>query len=546
MVFVSGDFPRIFGPYVLVRSLGAGSGGAVYLARPTAGLVGWPSQLVVKVLLDDIAQNPDYIRRFEHEARIAVHVDHPNVVKVLESGAVRDVLYIAMEHVDGTMLSAMTKSLAQDEELLPLDVAVGLLDQALAGVEALHDATDGHGEHLGFVHRDLSPRNIMVDAEGVVRLIDLGLGKSRIQEWRTVPGTTLGSAGYMPPEQAAGDPVEQDADLYALGAIAHELLLSRRMIAPSSAAKMLHATMTHRHVSLRKERPDIPPALDAFVERATASTTAARFESAAAMRAALRACGITPATADAIGRHMRGRFGPVRPVPLDDENPETSLTRAPPDPTVVFARREGLFMPETAASMMFEPTRAEMAPHGLLESAPFASEPIAPPQKRRVAAVVAVALTAMAAAALVLFAPPPQPLEDVAVVDAVTTNADVTVTPKATAAAAPVPEPTAHAPKAPETRAPRPPPRRAAPPSAPEVARPAKPAKVSVHVLLRRLEKRADALRTTEGVPKSRADEASRILLDLTRVSYLVDNDEALARMELDELAQRLDRLERP
>jgi hypothetical protein len=364
---VAAEFPCSFGPYVLMRLLGAGSGGAAYLARPALRAPGWPPHVVVKVLRDEVAQHADDIARFEHEARVAVCVEHENVVRVLDAGRVEnnlgDQLYLAMDYVDGTMLSDVRKTLADADVYLPLPVSIAILEQALRGVGALHDARGPDGAPLEFVHRDLSPRNVMVDSRGHVRLIDLGLAKSRLQEWMTTPGTTLGSAGYMPPEQAAGDPVDQGADLYAIGAVAYELFSGQRMIAPANAQKMLHDTLTYRHRPIPPGRPEVPAALDAFVERATAHGKNERFRSAEQMRQALLACGIAPAKKSTVAEFLRGRVGPVAPVPIGEEGMDTALTEAHAEHTHIIARRPELMVPDDApADIMFAPTRAEVSP----------------------------------------------------------------------------------------------------------------------------------------------------------------------------------------
>ncbi|MEQ8273977.1 MAG: serine/threonine-protein kinase [Deltaproteobacteria bacterium] len=409
---MAAEFPCSFGPYVLMRLLGAGSGGAAYLARPALRAPGWPPHVVVKVLRDEVAQHADDIARFEHEARVAVCVEHENVVRVLDAGRVEnnlgDQLYLAMDYVDGTMLSDVRKTLADADVYLPLPVSIAILEQALRGVGALHDARGPDGAPLEFVHRDLSPRNVMVDSRGHVRLIDLGLAKSRLQEWMTTPGTTLGSAGYMPPEQAAGDPVDQGADLYAIGAVAYELFSGQRMIAPANAQKMLHDTLTYRHRPIPPGRPEVPAALDAFVERATAHGKNERFRSAEQMRQALLACGIAPAKKSTVAEFLRGRVGPVAPVPIGEEGMDTALTEAHAEHTHIIARRPELMVPDDApADIMFAPTRAEVSPFS--DPAVASSSPVSfvqPPPRKPWGFIVA-GVIAVAMVAIYVLVPPP-------------------------------------------------------------------------------------------------------------------------------------------
>ncbi|MEQ8564569.1 MAG: serine/threonine-protein kinase [Deltaproteobacteria bacterium] len=557
---MAAEFPCSFGPYVLMRLLGAGSGGAAYLARPALRAPGWPPHVVVKVLRDEVAQHADDIARFEHEARVAVCVEHENVVRVLDAGRVEnnlgDQLYLAMDYVDGTMLSDVRKTLADADVYLPLPVSIAILEQALRGVGALHDARGPDGAPLEFVHRDLSPRNVMVDSRGHVRLIDLGLAKSRLQEWMTTPGTTLGSAGYMPPEQAAGDPVDQGADLYAIGAVAYELFSGQRMIAPANAQKMLHDTLTYRHRPIPPGRPEVPAALDAFVERATAHGKNERFRSAEQMRQALLACGIAPAKKSTVAEFLRGRVGPVAPVPIGEEGMDTALTEAHAEHTHIIARRPELMVPDDApADIMFAPTRAEVSPFS--DPAVASSSPVSfvqPPPRKPWGFIVA-GVIAVAMVAIYVLVPPPV-TEAPTVTN--TTNAPpdapaatVVARPVPTVAKRSVPEPELVAPRRTPKRkrtnaAPPPPP----PPPPPRAARPPppKPARASVQTLVKKTAARADRLRSRldqddpDQVQRYRA--VNEILMDLTRIEALGEADDALAREQLAAATKRLKSLE--
>ncbi len=565
---MAAEFPCSFGPYVLLRLLGAGSGGAAYLARPATRAPGWPPHVVVKVLREEVSQHADDIARFEHEARVAVCVDHENVVRVLDAGRVGnqlsgDQLYLAMDYVDGTMLSDVRNTLADADVHLPLPIAVAILEQALRGVGALHDARGPDGAPLEFVHRDLSPRNVMVDSRGHIRLIDLGLAKSRLQDWMTTPGTTLGSAGYMPPEQAAGDPVDQGADLYAIGAVAYELFSGQRMIAPANAQKMLHDTLTYRHRPIPPLRPEVPAALDAFVMRATAHGKNERFGSAEQMRSALLACGVAPAERSTIAEFLRGRVGPVAPVPIGEEGMDTAYTEAHAEHTHIIARRPELMIPDDApADLMFAPTRAEMFAPTRAEMSPFSDPAVASsspasfvqPPPRKPWGIIVASVVAVAMLAIYVLVPPPATEAPTAAQAPKATKAP----PPATAVARPVPTVAKRTVPEPELVAPRRTPKRkrttaaAPPPPAPppRTARPAppKPARPSVQTLVKKTAARADRLRSRldqddpEQFQRYRA--VNEILMDLTRIEALGEADDALAREQLAAATKRLKSLE--
>lgn len=538
---MSEQLPRAFGPYVLRRVLGAGAGGTVYLARPHGGLRGWPSQLVVKILRKEMQRDRDFVARFEHEAKIAVRVDHPNVVRVLDAGEHDESLYIAMEFVDGHMLATLRAALEDGGPALPVPVALGIVTQLLEGVAALHGVTDAEARNIEFVHRDLSPRNVMVDATGLVRVIDFGLGKSTLQDWKTRAGTTLGSAGYMPPEQAAGDAVDQSADLYAIGAIAYELLAGRRMIAPATPLEMLHATLAHRYRSIGEVRPEVAASLDDVVRRATASVASERFATAGEMLAAFLATGVEAADRVEIARVLHERHGPVVPVDLGADIDSMELTKTSGE-TRVLARREGLVVP-AIEELMYQPTRAELASH---EPSDFVMVRPVPNRRPLFAAGIAVTMTGAIVAGLWFLAtterPPPPPPPTAPVVAAPAQPA-VAVQPRPNALPAPTvtkKKPVVEAPLKAKTA---PPPRRRAPPKPKAKTKLSKPtAPASVKAQIRALEKRCAAIIELKGASGEKKDAAKQILLDVVPIERI---DEASARERLAELRRRVAALER-
>ncbi len=273
--------PRPFGGYVLFEVLGAGGAGAVYAARARDAKIAGP--VVIKILHPAVAGSSTQLLRFRQEAEVAVKIDHPNVVRVLDAGTCDEQPYLAMEYVVGWTSAEVIRASIRSGQGLPIAIAGGIVRQALAGVGAIHA--------LDLVHRDLSPNNVMIDAEGVIRLIDLGLAKSHLRDWQTKTGTTMGSPGYIPPEQIAGDQISERADFYPLGVLLFELITARRMIRGKTTFELLRAALEYEHRSLTEIRRDVPPAIDEVVRIATARDPEDRFSSAAAFAAALeRAC----------------------------------------------------------------------------------------------------------------------------------------------------------------------------------------------------------------------------------------------------------------
>ncbi len=349
----SGETPRpqVFGGYVLVKALGRGAMGDVHLARPTDIDRGIPSPVVVKRLHGELANRKGFVSRFRHEAAVAVAVDSPHVARVWDVGAVGETLYICMDYVAGWPLSRVLDAILESGHHASIASVVDLIAGGLAGLHALHTAVDPKSKKpLEIVHRDLSPKNLMVGEDGVMRLIDLGLGKSNAQDWRTRTGVVMGSVGYMPPEQARGERVDARADVYAMGVVAFEMLALRNFIKRGPLPKMMEASMGPAFVPPSRFRPDIPPGLDGVIEKALRADRDARYESAKAFLDDLRQ--VVPPT-DARGGMqslLEDLFGSTR---QEREEEIRALMMLPVEgeefdvrPTRVFVMREGVLPPD--------------------------------------------------------------------------------------------------------------------------------------------------------------------------------------------------------
>ncbi|MEQ8277850.1 MAG: protein kinase [Deltaproteobacteria bacterium] len=312
--------------YLLLEEVGSGSSGTAHLAVRSDERT--DELFVVKQLRPAVAAVPEHLSRFKHEAAIAVMVDHPNVVDVVDVGLAAERPYIVMRYVEGPTVSMLMNALLRSKSRLSVEAAVGLVREALAGIEALHTARHPRtGEPLGFVHRDLAPKNLIVTRDGRLKLIDLGLGRSRLGEWQTEAGRIMGSIGYMPPEQLRGEAVDQRADLWSLACVLFELVTLRPYV-PGRGRERLLATLKTEPRSMREVRPDVPVALDEVVLRALSTTPAARFESASALSRALEQTCAAPSPNE-IALHVEGEFGEA----LDERRHrlrETALTIVEP------------------------------------------------------------------------------------------------------------------------------------------------------------------------------------------------------------------------
>jgi ribosomal protein L37AE/L43A len=258
---------KVIGKYVLTSQLGKGSMGAVYKAWDR-GLRRW---VAIKVLI--ATDNPQLVLRFRREAETAAAIQHPNIVPIYDVGENAAQPFLVMKFVEGTTLTGMS---------LSLDQACALVLQAAKGVAYAH-------QH-DVVHRDLKPGNVMVDGSGHVYVMDFGLAKDLFSSTGiTAPGTVMGTASYMPPEQAAGkiEQVDRRSDVYSLGAVLYELLTNRAPFRGPNFMDTIRQVLDDPVVPPTKIRTEIPPAVEQVILKALDKDQTRRYPNAADFAKAL-------------------------------------------------------------------------------------------------------------------------------------------------------------------------------------------------------------------------------------------------------------------
>jgi serine/threonine protein kinase len=215
--------------YELLWPIAEGGMASVWLAR-LHGKHGFERLVAVKTILPKFATDPRFHQMFLDEARIASGIDHTNVARVLDLGEEHGVLYIAMEWVDGDALSKFQRMLARAGVPLPQAVVLRIIADACAGLHAAHELRGRDGRELGIVHRDVSPQNVLIGADGVAKVIDFGVAKARDRVSEdTSAGALKGKIQYMAPEQALGRAVDRRADVWAVGAMLYYFFSGRRV-----------------------------------------------------------------------------------------------------------------------------------------------------------------------------------------------------------------------------------------------------------------------------------------------------------------------------
>ena len=334
---MSAGAPEEFGPYTIFEELGAGGMASVHRAE-TRGLAGFTRTVALKRMLPQCAVSTDFVASFVREARIASHLRHINVAQTYELGKVDGTYFIAMELVAGKNLRQVLRHCAQMTGPMPVAVTLNVLNQICDALDYAHNLCDETGQPLGIIHRDVSPSNIIVSDDGVVKLIDFGIAKASAAGMQTTSGMLKGKFGYMAPEYIAGS-IDARADLWAVGVIAHELLTNRPLFTARDDMETLVRVrdMAIKPPSARNAK--IPPEIDDLVMTALTRDPAQRWQQATALRTALttmtKRLGLVCENGD-VAEWLEWAFRQDRPTTVDIGDDDTTGVHAtdPGDATV--------------------------------------------------------------------------------------------------------------------------------------------------------------------------------------------------------------------
>jgi len=272
-----------FGKYLLLEKLATGGMAEVYLAK-SVGAVGVNKFVAVKRILPQHSESQEYIDMFKEEAKIAVNLNHGNVVSIYDFGVEIKQFFLVMEYVEGRNLRQIVNEMKKANVQFTIDQIVYIAKEVAAGLDHAHRCIDGStGRPLNITHRDMSPQNIMVSFEGEVKIIDFGIAKAETQIEATKAGTLKGKFGYMSPEQADGMPIDLRTDIFSLGIVLWELLANDRLFTSSSEAAILRKIRECQIPSIRKINPSVPPELERIVNKALAKDKSLRYQTAAAL-----------------------------------------------------------------------------------------------------------------------------------------------------------------------------------------------------------------------------------------------------------------------
>lgn len=271
--------PERVGPYEVDELLASGGMAEIYVGRKT-GPGGFGKRVVIKRIAKKLLGDREIEAMFVDEARVQALLDHANIVQIYDFGEDKGSYYMAMEFVSGATLRWVVDNAAAVRRPVPLQHALRIVSDVLAGLHYAHERTDEDGSALKLVHRDISPVNILVSRTGVAKLCDFGVAKSRMQSTFTRAGIVKGKFRYMSPEQINAEPLDRRADVFSVGVVLWEMLVGRRLFDATSEDDVVASIRAGTYPSPSEYRPGMPRAIDRIIRRALQTRAEKRFRTA--------------------------------------------------------------------------------------------------------------------------------------------------------------------------------------------------------------------------------------------------------------------------
>lgn len=293
------------GRYETLRPIASGGMATVHLAR-ALGAGGFERLVAVKVLHPHIASEPDFVAMFLDEARLAARVRHPNVVATIDVQEAP--LFLVMDYIEGPSLQVILRELRRRKQRIPLDIALRIFVDVLAGLHAAHELLGADGEPLHLVHRDVSPHNLLVGVDGVSRITDFGVARASSRLSSTQGGQVKGKIAYMAPEQIRSEEIDRRVDIYATGAVLYESLVAQPLFRAENDGALITQIVRGVERSPRDLVPELPLNINATCMRALKLDANERYSTAAdfmdAIEASAKKDGSTIASPRAVAKFV--------------------------------------------------------------------------------------------------------------------------------------------------------------------------------------------------------------------------------------------------
>ena len=316
----------------MIKLLGRGGMAEVWLAEQK-GMRGFARRVVIKQMLRHLAEDREFVRRFEDEARLAALMNHANVVRVEDFGEVEGIPFLVMEHIEGEDLVVLAERANEQKTKLPMRLVIQIGVDIARGLHAVHHLVDYEENPLNVIHRDVSPQNIMLDFDGNAKLLDFGVARAATNKVKTRVGILKGKIAYFSPEQSHGEPLDGRSDQFALGVVLWELLTGHRLFLAATDVETLRRVRRGTIPSLRDQCPEASDLLVECLSKALHPQLLSRFADGNAFATHLERClnelggRLQGAELNAVLEPLRqGRRCYLPTIPLPDADEDTSFS----------------------------------------------------------------------------------------------------------------------------------------------------------------------------------------------------------------------------
>jgi serine/threonine protein kinase len=273
--------------YVVLEYLAEGGMGAIYLGKKM-GAGGFEKQVVLKQLLPEFTQQPEFIDLFLREARLSATLDHANIIHTIDLVTAGEEHFIVMEYLDGADLRSLLKKAKARRSNLSAAAGIYVGKELLSALAYAHNKHGNDGNHLRLIHRDISPSNVLISANGEVKLTDFGIAKAATHN--SVFYRVKGKVGYMSPEQARSEDMDARSDLYSLAVCLFEMITGERLLVSAGITTSADELYSRPVPLVSKKVPGLPAELDKVMLRALSVDPDHRYQSAAEFQEALLRC----------------------------------------------------------------------------------------------------------------------------------------------------------------------------------------------------------------------------------------------------------------
>ncbi len=316
--------------FTLVKKLAEGGMGAVYEAI-LHGAEGFEKTVAIKTIRERFTGDRDFVDMFIGEAKLVADLVHQNIVQIYKLGRINQTFYIAMEYVQGVNLQEFMNRHLESGQKVPIDLAAFIISRVCRGLEYAHAKRDRAGNPLGVVHRDISPKNLMITTEGEVKITDFGIAKARKLMKDQEGQVLMGKAQYMSPEQAQYMQTDRRSDIFSLAVVMVELLSGESIFGTTEDTTKILENVVHKAIpNPRLLNPEIPEQLEKIILKALERNVTKRYQDAGKMGYDLeyfmyhKGYGPTIVTLE---KYMRQYFPHLYHTPMEKADPAAPLQR---------------------------------------------------------------------------------------------------------------------------------------------------------------------------------------------------------------------------